>query len=68
MKASLRIFLLCVAFAKHYFCSNCGIYTYHQTRSNPNVYGFNVGCLEGVNPCDLEGVPISEGINHESDL
>ncbi|MGM0824976.1 MAG: GFA family protein [Pseudomonadota bacterium] len=49
-------------------CSNCGIYTHHQTRSNPNVYGFNVGCLEGINPCDLDGVAVSDGINHESDL
>jgi len=54
--------------AKHYFCSNCGIYTHHQTRSNPNVYGFNIGCLEGVNPYDLDGVAVSDGINHESDL
>jgi hypothetical protein len=26
--------------AKHYFCSNCGIYTHHQRRSNPNEYGY----------------------------
>lgn len=54
--------------AKHYFCSNCGIYTHHQTRSNPNIYGFNVGCLAGVNPHDIDNVPVSDGINHESDL
>lgn len=53
--------------AKHYFCSNCGIYTHHQTRSNPNVYGFNIGCLEGVNPFDLDNIPVSDGINHEAD-
>jgi len=53
--------------AKHYFCSNCGIYTHHQTRSNPNLYGFNVGCLEGVNPFDLDDLPVSDGINHEFD-
>jgi hypothetical protein len=53
--------------AKHYFCSNCGIYTHHQTRSNPDIYGFNVGCLEGVNPHDLPDLPVSDGINHEAD-
>nr|WP_251041210.1 MULTISPECIES: GFA family protein [unclassified Halomonas] len=53
--------------AKHYFCSNCGIYTHHQTRSNPTVYGFNVGCMEGINPFDLDDLPVSDGINHESD-
>lgn len=53
--------------AKHYFCGNCGIYTHHQTRSNPNLYDFNVGCLEGVNPFLIEEVTLSDGINHPSD-
>lgn len=53
--------------AKHYFCSNCGIYTHHQRRSNPNEYGFNVGCLEGVNPFDLGEIVTNDGVNHLSD-
>ncbi|MAO41384.1 MAG: aldehyde-activating protein [Pseudohongiella sp.] len=53
--------------ARHYFCSQCGIYTHHQRRSDPNEYGFNVGCLEGVNPRDLGEVPIMDGVNHPSD-
>jgi len=43
--------------AKHYFCSNCGIYTHHQRRSNPDQYGFNIACLEGVNPYDFTDIP-----------
>jgi hypothetical protein len=53
--------------AKHYFCSNCGIYTHHQRRSNPQEYGYNVGCLQGVNPFDIPEVPTSDGINHVAD-
>jgi hypothetical protein len=53
--------------AKHYFCSVCGIYTHHQRRSNPHQFGFNVACLEGVNPFDLGEVPVLDGINHPSD-
>lgn len=53
--------------AKHYFCSVCGIYTHHQRRSNPNEYGFNVGCLVGVNPFLIPDVPVSDGVNHPSD-
>lgn len=53
--------------AKHYFCSKCGIYTHHQRRSNPTQYGFNVACLEGVNPFELENVPVMDGVNHPSD-
>jgi hypothetical protein len=47
--------------AKHFFCSVCGIYTHHQRRSNPNEYGFNVGCLEGVNPLTLENIAVGNG-------
>jgi hypothetical protein len=53
--------------AKHYFCSKCGIYTHHQRRSNPNQFGFNVACLEGVNPLELENIPTYDGINHPAD-
>jgi hypothetical protein len=27
--------------AVHFFCSVCGIYTFHQRRSNPEQYGVN---------------------------
>lgn len=53
--------------AKHYFCKHCGNYTHHQRRSNPNEYGVNAGCLEGVNPRDLDPVPWVDGIHHPSD-
>ena len=53
--------------AKHYFCSKCGIYTHHQRRSNPNQYGFNVACLEGINPLKLENIPTYDGVNHPAD-
>lgn len=53
--------------AKHYFCKNCGIYTHHQRRSEPSEYGFNVACLEGVNPYLLADVPVLDGMNHPKD-
>jgi hypothetical protein len=64
--------LLCVyrfntGVAQHYFCSRCGIYTHHRRRSRPNEYGFNVGCLEGVDPYGLQDVPVFDGVNHPSD-
>ncbi len=33
--------------AKHYFCSRCGIYTFHRKRAAPDHYGVNVFCLDG---------------------
>ena len=53
--------------AKHFFCSVCGIYTHHQRRSNPEQYAYNVACLDGVNPYDVENVPIVDGMNHPCD-
>jgi hypothetical protein len=53
--------------AQHYFCSVCGIYTHHRRRSNPSQYGYNVACLEGVDPFELGDVPVLDGINHPSD-
>jgi hypothetical protein len=53
--------------ARHYFCSHCGIYTFHQRRSNPEQYGVNVACLEGMSPFDFEEVPVNEGRSHPKD-
>ncbi len=62
-EASLSLYQFNTKVAKHYFCSNCGIYTHHQRRSRPDQYAYNVGCLEGVNPFDLDPVPTSDGAN-----
>ena len=64
---SLTLYQFNTRTAKHYFCSQCGIYTHHQRRSVPTEYGFNVGCLEGVNPYDLGTIPTLDGINHPAD-
>lgn len=53
--------------AQHWFCATCGIYTHHRRRSNPRLLGVNAGCLEGVNPRDLDPVPWMDGVNHPSD-
>ncbi len=53
--------------ARHFFCSKCGIYTHHQRRSNPNEFGVNVACLEGVSPFDFPEVLVNDGVNHPSD-
>ncbi|WP_342078875.1 GFA family protein [Yoonia sp. SS1-5] len=53
--------------AKHYFCPTCGIYTHHQRRSNPNEYGVNVACLDGVSPFDFLEVLVHNGVQHPAD-
>jgi hypothetical protein len=63
----LRLYQFNTKVAKHYFCGVCGIYTHHQRRSNPHLYGYNVGCLEGIDPYLLPHVPTSDGVNHPAD-
>lgn len=47
--------------ARHYFCSACGIYTHHQRRTDPNICGFNLGCVEGVDPSTLGEIEQVDG-------
>jgi hypothetical protein len=41
--------------AQHYFCSRCGIYTFHRKRAMPDHYGVNIFCLDGF---DRAGIPV----------
>ena len=66
-EAALQLYQFNTRTAKHYFCKVCGIHTHNQSRSNPDQYAFNVGCLEGVNPHELGTVPVSDGVNHPAD-
>ena len=66
-KENLSIYQFNTRVAKHYFCSTCGIYTHHQSRLNPQHFDFNVGCLEGVNPLEIENIRIFDGIHHPRD-
>lgn len=53
--------------AKHYFCKTCGNYTHHQRRSNPNQFGINIACIDGVSPFDFPEVVVMDGVSHPSD-
>ena len=63
----MRLYEFNTRTAKHYFCSVCGIYTHHRRRSNPDIYSYNIACLDGVDPFALGEVPVFDGINHPSD-
>jgi len=41
--------------AKHYFCTRCGIYTFHKKRAAPDYYGINVFCLDNF---DSSSIPV----------
>ena len=64
---ALKLYQFNTNTAKHFFCVHCGVYTHHQRRSNPGQYGYNVACLDGVNPFELGPVPTMDGVNHPAD-
>ena len=44
----LGLYQFGAATAKHYFCKQCGIYTFHVTARVPDHYRANLGCVEGI--------------------
>lgn len=44
--------------AVHYFCSRCGIYTFHKMRKLPDKYAVNAGCIEGIDLAALTPILI----------
>ena len=66
-KDKLKLYQYHTKVAKHYFCSNCGIYTHHNPRSNPSMFGINLACLEDVDTFKLKNVSINDGKNHPLD-
>jgi hypothetical protein len=54
-EAALTLYQWNTRRAKHYFCRHCGIYVFHRKRSQPDHFGVNVFCLQGV---DTATIPI----------
>ena len=59
-KDKLKIYQFHTKVAKHFFCSECGIYTHHNPRSNPAMTGFNAFKLENVGVNDGENHPLDK--------
>ena len=60
---SLALYQWNTAIAKHYFCEICGIYTHHIRRSDPSVYGVNIGCFDDINIRDYLATDINDGVS-----
>tara|TARA_Y100001958_G_C21199577_1_gene526445 strand:- start:649 stop:897 length:249 start_codon:yes stop_codon:yes gene_type:complete len=66
-KNFLKLYQFHTKIAKHYFCSECGIYTHHNPRRDPSMFGFNVGCIEGFDIVNISNVKVIDGANHPLD-
>lgn len=51
---ALGLYQFGIKTAKHYFCKQCGIYTFHETARKPGHFRVNLGCVEGVDTFSLE--------------
>ncbi|OUW74208.1 MAG: aldehyde-activating protein [Pelagibacteraceae bacterium TMED216] len=66
-KEILKTYQFHTKVAKHFFCSNCGIYTHHNQRRNPELVGINTACLEGVDKINYKKIKLLDGQNHPLD-
>ncbi|MFT3803969.1 MAG: GFA family protein [Burkholderiaceae bacterium] len=47
---ALRLYRWNTGVAQHHFCGTCGIYVYHQRRSNPALLSVNAMCIDDFDP------------------
>lgn len=48
--------------AKHFFCKNCGIYTFHVPGRAPGHYRVNLGCVDNLDTSNFD-VGVFDGKN-----
>ena len=65
----LKLYQYHTKVAEHYFCSECGIQSHNQRRSDPNTYGINMGCIDDIEVNELFKFKtfINDGQNHIKD-
>ena len=50
---SLSLYQFGTKVAKHNFCNQCGIYTFHETLRLPGHFRVNLVCVDGVDSLEL---------------
>lgn len=53
-EGALGLYQFDTKIARHYFCKHCGIYPFHETIRAPGHYRVNLGCVEGIDPLELD--------------
>ncbi len=51
--------------AEHFFCKNCGVYTHHKRRRDPQQICINFACLDGVEMPSEEDIGLADGSSHD---
>jgi hypothetical protein len=50
----LAVYQFNTGVARHFFCKQCGIYPFHQTRKDKRLWRVNLGCVDGIDAYALE--------------
>ena len=51
--------------AEHYFCKNCGVYTHHKRRRDPNQFCINYACLDDIDMPSEDAIGSANGAGHD---
>ncbi len=51
--------------AEHFFCKNCGVYTHHKRRRDPQQICINFACLDDVEMPNDANIGFADGANHD---
>ena len=51
--------------AEHYFCKNCGVYTHHRRRRDPNQISVNYACIDQMVGLSQDQIGLVDGASHE---
>lgn len=51
--------------AEHFFCGNCGVYTHHKRRRDPNQICINFACLDDLDMPSESAIGIANGSEHD---
>ena len=64
---ALTLYTFNTGIAQHHFCARCGIHPFHQLRSEPDKFGINAVCLDGVSRYGFAKLPVHDGQHHPND-
>ena len=51
--------------AKHYFCNECGVYTHHIRRRDPEQISVNLMCVDDILIPDDTMIKLIDGASHD---
>ena len=58
-------FMIADQIAKHYFCNECGVYTHHVRRRDPEQISVNLMCVDDIFIPENTVINLIDGASHD---